>query len=86
MTIFAETRVNLVAACLAIVVSAGCAGPGDQDFPIPLVLTDDQGSVLEDAYLRTPLAAADRRYAAIEGEHLKGMVEEIAAISLTSRD
>lgn len=57
--------------------------------PIPTYqpLLDDQGRVKGEAFIPGPaLAAADRIYADIDGARMKGLVNEVVAISRRSRD
>ena len=57
--------------------------------PIPTFqpLLDARGRVLDDAFVPgQPLSAADRIYADIDGRRMKGLVNEVVAISRRSRD
>ncbi len=56
--------------------------------PIPVQpLLDSQGNIREDGFLPTPaLAAADRRYADVDGRAMKTIVNDFVAISRRSRD
>lgn len=47
---------------------------------------DTAGNIREEAYIRLPLSAADRRYISIDGARMKGLVREVAEISLANRD
>ncbi len=47
---------------------------------------DTSGHVLEDAYIRLPLSAADQRYGSIDGARMKTLVREVTAISRANRD
>src|SRR5438876_735207 len=40
----------------------------------------------EDAYIRTPLPASEKAYAAIDGAHIRALTKEVVAISYRSRD
>ncbi len=49
-------------------------------------LVDSAGNVRDDAFLRMPLAAADQKYADIDGARMKDIVREVTEISLKTRD
>jgi hypothetical protein len=46
---------------------------------------DPKGFVPDDSFVTTPLPAAERVYADIDGRHLKSLIAEVTAISLASR-
>jgi hypothetical protein len=49
-------------------------------------LVDRNGVVPDEAIVAAPLPASERRYADVDGRHLKSLIAEITAISRTSRD
>jgi hypothetical protein len=61
---------------------------GQQSAPAPRrqPLLDAKGAVRDDAYTPAPLPESERAYAAIDGAHMKALVNEIVAISRKSRD
>ena len=61
-------------------------GRGGAPNPLGQPLLSPNGSVRDDAVLRTPLAPEDRQYAGIEGRRLKQLLMEVDAISLKDRD
>lgn len=49
-------------------------------------LLDAPGVVREDAFLRVPLRPEDQKYGDLDGRYMKGLVEDVVAISLRDRD
>jgi hypothetical protein len=49
-------------------------------------LVDSAGNVRDEAFMRMPLAAADQKYADIDGARMKDIVREVTEISLKTRD
>ena len=89
----------VVAAAVGILLMAGAAmiaqepqgrgrGRGEPPAPNPLgqPLIDPTGHVKDDAMIHMPLAAADAKYADLDGKHMKAIVRELAAISDKNRD
>src|SRR3954466_2470464 len=68
-----------------ILVTAAAAWPAAQQ-PRRQPLLDGSGYVRDDAYLPAPLPDAERAYGSIDGRQMKGIVNEIVAISRRSRD
>src|SRR5438067_1454469 len=54
--------------------------------PLGQPLVDPTGHVKDDAMIRVPLAAADAKYADLDGKHMKSIVRELAVISDKNRD
>jgi peptidase M28-like protein len=65
---------------------AGASGQQAPPAPQRQPLLDPKGFVREDAYLPAPLPDSEKAYAAINGAHMKSIVNEIVAISRKSRD
>jgi hypothetical protein len=49
-------------------------------------LLDASGAVRDDAFIRVPLRPGDERYADLDGDRMKRVLEEVVAISLEDRD
>src|SRR5215475_7495890 len=63
-------------------------GRGEPPAPNPLgqPILDPTGHVKDDAVIHIPLAAADAKYADLDGKKMKAIVGELAAISDKNRD
>jgi Peptidase family M28 len=63
-------------------------GRGEPAAPNPLgqPILDPTGHVKDDAVIHLPLAAADSKYADLDGKKMKAIVRELAAISDKNRD
>src|SRR5436190_409080 len=54
--------------------------------PLGQPLLDPTGHVKDEAMIHLPLAAADAKYADLDGKHMKSIVRELTAISDKNRD
>ena len=63
-------------------------GRGEPPPPNPLgqPILDPTGHVKDEAVIHVPLAAADSKYADLDGKKMKAIVRELAAISDKNRD
>jgi hypothetical protein len=67
--------------------TAPASGAAARPIPTYQPLLDAKGRVKGEAFIPGPsLAAADRAYAEIDGAKMKGLVNEVVAISRRSRD
>lgn len=77
-------------AALVVLIAAGSAPSGQQGQTPPAPsrqpLLDSTGEVRQDSFTPAPLPAGDRAYAQIDGQRMKGLVDEVVAISRRSRD
>ena len=68
-----------------VVAEPRAQNPAPAPNPLGQPLLDPNGFVRDDAMLRTPILAADARYAAIEGRRLRQFLMEVDAISLKDK-
>jgi hypothetical protein len=64
----------------------GRGGPPPPPNPLGQPLLDPAGHVRDEAMIHAPLAAADAKYADIDGRRMKDILKEIVAISDRNRD
>jgi hypothetical protein len=93
-----HSRWQLPSAIVAIGVIAGATmfaqnppgGRGGRGAPPPnplgQPLLDADGHVRDEAMIRVPLAAADAKYADLDGVHMKGILKDFVGISRRNRD
>jgi hypothetical protein len=90
------SRIGLAATAVAVTTvivpaqrGAAPAGGGRESRPpnpLGQPLVDAAGVPREDAFFKVPLRPEDRKYADLDGMKMKGLVNEVAAISLKDRE
>lgn len=82
-----KVRFALLTVLALLVFGSSLVGQRRSPEPNPLgqPLLDAQGHVRDDAFIRIPLAAADARYADIDGDRMKAELTEFVAISAKNR-
>ena len=77
----AAAVVFAVVAASAVAAQAPRQQPPPEPNPLGQPLLDAAGHVREDAFFRVPLAPEDRKYADLDGMRMKGVLNEVIAIS-----